>query len=152
MLFSARKGKGFFVMTEILAAASQGMQNVYTPLSLKAHFIFCIAATAVYLLQFYRRGSWHYLLIMAAVDATFATQTSLCKTSGSIAVLGLVEIVLLIFAAVFYAKYAREQKAAEAAENAEADEENERRHNAEKIQRAHDKQIVDNAFEDGDGE
>lgn len=140
-------------MPEILSSAYQGMQNVYTPLSAKAHFVFCLIATVVYLLQFYRRGSWHYLVIMAAVDVTFVTQTSICRTSGAIAVLGAVEFVLLAFAAVLSIRFSRSQKAAaavQAEEQARLDEEKERRQTAEKLQRSKDKKIVDNAFDDGE--
>lgn len=137
-------------MLEILSSVQQGMQNVYTPLSLKVHFIFCLVATVVYLLQFYRRGSWHYLVIMAAIDITFVTQTSICKTSGAIAALGVIEAVLLVFAAVLYFQFSRKQKEAVKAAEAEQDEENERRRLTEKIQRAKDKKIIDNAFDDND--
>ena len=61
-------------MLELLANNATGMQNVYTPLPFKVHFIFCIIATLLYLVQFYRKRSAYYLLIMAAIDLTFVTQ------------------------------------------------------------------------------
>jgi thiol:disulfide interchange protein len=144
-------------MLELLTSAeAQGLQNVYTPLSLKAHFVFCAVATVLYLTLFYRRGSWHYLAVMAAVDATFATQTSLCTTSRSIAVLGIIEIVLLSLALVLYLQFRKnqpaEQKEAAKKQAEQADEDNERRQLAEKIQKAKDKKFVDSAFDDGDGD
>lgn len=141
-------------MIEILAEEVQGMQNVYTPLSLRAHFIFCMIATVLYLALFYRRGSWHYLAVMAAVDATFATQTSLCSTSRSIAVLGVIETVLLVLALVLYIRFKKNQPAGEKEaaklKAAQIDEENERRQNVEKLQQAKDSKFVDGAFEDDD--
>lgn len=138
------------ILTSITSSASseQGLQNIYTPISMKVHFIFCLFATILYLIQFYRRGSWHYLLIMAAIDATFVTQTSIGNSSSSIAVLGLVELILLSAAAAVYLKFAKKQKAEMKAAEAAADKENERRQIAEKIQRAKDKKLIDNAFED----
>lgn len=143
-------------MLEILAQTEQGMQNVYTPLSLKTHFIFCAAATVLYLVLFYRRGSWHYLLTMAAIDLTFATQTSLCQTGSSIKILALIEVILLASSAFFCLRYSKQQKALLKAENPDGTDEKgkkdekERRNLAEKRQHTEDKKIVDNAFEDGD--
>ena len=62
-----------------LFSATQGLQNVYTPFPFKMHLGFCIIATILYLIQFYRRGSFHYLVLMAAIDLTFLTQTTICN-------------------------------------------------------------------------
>ena len=96
----------------LLYAASQ-MQNVYTPLGFTPHLIFCIAATAVYCTQYYRKHSSHYLLLALAVDGTFLTQLN--TDSIFITLLGIVEAALLIAAGVFAYKFSKEQKAAEAA-------------------------------------
>ena len=131
-----------------LSYAVEGMQNVYTPFSLKLHAIFCVIATAVYLMQYYRKGSLHYLAIMAAVDLTFVTQTPLCQTGTRVAVLGIIEVAVLAIAFVLNLNYSKQQKAKKAAENAAADEQEERRKNAEREQSEKDSNVVDNAFED----
>ncbi|MCD8094745.1 MAG: hypothetical protein LUE12_01255 [Ruminococcus sp.] len=131
----------------LTATAEEGLQNVYTPLSMKAHFIFCLIATALYLVQFYRRGSWHYLLIMFAVDLTFATQLSFCQTSSVVSILALVEIVLLALALLFYVKFTREKKTVKIEPD---DEERKAKCNVEKAQRLEQSRPVDNAFEDED--
>lgn len=139
-------------MTQIFATVTEGLQNVYTPLPLKIHFILCIIATVVYLMQFYRRGSWHYLMLMIAFDLTFITQTSLCRSSSAVGILAIAEAAVLAAAIVLYVSFTRAQKAMKAAENAELDKAEERRKAAEKAQTAEDKKIVDNAFSDADDE
>lgn len=99
-------------MTEILASSSEAMQNVYTPLPLKLHLIFCIIATVIYLIQFSRKGSAHYLVIMLAVDLTFVTQ--ICTKTIVMNCLFGAEIVLLILAAVLSFRFNKKQKAASA--------------------------------------
>lgn len=98
-------------MIETLAQDITTMQNVYTPLPFKVHFIFCMIATVVYLLQFARKGSVHYLLIMAAIDLTFVTQ--ICTTNVVISCLFAAEVILLVCAAVSSHKYNKKLKAAE---------------------------------------
>lgn len=131
-----------------LFSAAQGLQNVYTPFPFKMHLGFCIIATILYLIQFYRRGSFHYLVLMAAIDLTFLTQTTICNDGSRVAVLGIVEVALLAIAAVLNIHYSKQQKAVKAAANAAADEQNERKKNAEREQSEKDKAVVDNAFED----
>ena len=131
-----------------LFSAAQGLQNVYTPFPMKMHLGFCVIATALYLVQFYRKGSWHYLVMMAAVDLTFLTQTAVCRTGERIAVLGITEAALLAIAFVLNRHYSKELKAQTAAANAAADEQNERRKAAEREQSEKDREVVDNAFED----
>lgn len=154
-------------MAHMLTALANdvGMQNVYTPLTMGRHLLFCFAATVIYLVQFYRKGSWHYLLIMAAIDLTFITQTSFGTSKTAINILGLLEALLLIGAFVCYKITTKNAPAAEAAEASDdndnteniADigedddsEEAQRRRMAEKIRRAKDKMIIENAFEDND--
>lgn len=132
----------------ILASASEGMQNIFTPLTATTHLVFCIIATIVYLLQFYRRGSWHYMLIMLAVDLTFLTQTPACQNQSSVAVLGVFEALILIAAFIVYLPYGKKLKAQTAAADAETDKENERQKQAEREAAEQDSDPVDSAFED----
>ncbi|MBR4555042.1 MAG: hypothetical protein IKO27_05555 [Ruminococcus sp.] len=122
------------------------MQNVYTPLSLTVHIIFCVIATALYLTLYYRRGSVHYLLLMFAIDATIITQY--WTTTLSITLLGISEIVLVGTAIFFYVKYSRKLKAENAAKEAAAKEAEERARAAEKAESDKDQKLVDNAFDD----
>ncbi len=131
-----------------LLAAETGMQNIFTPLSATAHFVFCIIATIVYLLQFYRRGSWHYILIMLAIDLTFLTQTPVCRGQSAVGVLGIIEALVLIAAFVVYLPYGKKLKAEAAAADAETDKENARQKEAERTEAEKDSNPVDNAFED----
>ncbi|MCR5141365.1 MAG: hypothetical protein K6C68_02385 [Ruminococcus sp.] len=129
-------------------AEQTGMQNIFTPLTATAHMVFCIIATIVYMLQFYRRGSWHYLLLMLAVDLTFLTQTPVCRGQSSVAILGAVEAVILIAAFIVYLPYSKKLKAETAAADAETDKENERQKQAELAEAEKDSKPVDNAFEE----
>lgn len=125
-----------------------GMQNVHTPLTSGQHFGFCLIATAVYLLQFYKRGGWHYLLIMLAVDLTYVTQTSLCTENRDFLILGIAEALILGAAMVLSIRFNKRQKAARLAAEAASDEAAERRTAAENEQREHDEKLVDNAFDE----
>lgn len=115
------------------------MQNVYTPLPFTAHLIFCIAATAVYCTQYYRKHSSHYLLLALAVDGTFLTQIN--TDSIFITLLGIVELALLIAAAVFAFNFSKEQKEKEKAAKAEGEEEH-------KPPQEEKENAVDAAFDD----
>lgn len=129
-------------MAEILTQQAGQLQNVYTPLPLTAHFVFCIIATIVYLVQFYRKGSYHYLLMMAAVDATIITQFR--TTPAAIAGLAICEAVLLVCAAVLSFRYNKALKKLHEKEDCEAKKAEE----IEKAQAEKDKKLVDNAFDD----
>ena len=61
-------------MIETLAAETATLQNVYAPLPFKVHMIFCVIATLLYITQFIRKGSCHYLTLMIAIDLTIVTQ------------------------------------------------------------------------------
>ena len=61
-------------MIETLAAETATLQNVYAPLPFKVHMIFCVIATLLYITQFIRKGSYHYLTLMIAIDLTIVTQ------------------------------------------------------------------------------
>ncbi len=87
------------------------MQNIYAPLPLTAHLIFCTLATLLYATLFNRRGKKHYLVIMIAIDLTLMTQFWTDKVV--IFALGFSEAVLLILAAALAIKSGREEKARE---------------------------------------
>ena len=131
-----------------LLSANEGMQNISTPFPTNVHFVFCLIATIVYFLQFYRRGSWHYMLLLLAVDLTFLTQTPICRSQNAVMVLGIVEAVILIAAFIVYLPYGKRLKAETAAADAEADKQAERRKEAEQAEAEKDSKPVDNAFED----
>ncbi|MCR5122801.1 MAG: hypothetical protein K6B74_10310 [Ruminococcus sp.] len=135
----------------ILDEAVTGLQNIYTPFTPKQHLVFCIFGTAIYLIQFYRRGGWHNLLLMLGIDLTYLTQTSLCNTSDTIWILGVAEIIVLGAAFFFSYKFNKQQKALKAAgvtaETPPADDEA-RSDTITKEAAEKDADIVDNAFEE----
>lgn len=130
--------------------ANEGLQNVFTPFPMKMHLIFCVIATVLYLVQYYRKGSPHYLLLMFAADITFLTQTELCGRDGFITALGTAEVVLLTASIVSYIFYSRKLRAERAATDAEENEQEERRKKAEAAQEKLDRDYVENAFEDNE--
>ena len=134
------------LMTLFVESDGSKMQNVYTPLSLTAHLIFCFLATALYLAMYYRRGSVHYLLLMAAIDATIITQY--WTSSAAITALGIAEAILICGAIFFYIKYSKKVKAENAAKEAARKEAEERAKAAEKADADENAKIVDNAFDD----
>lgn len=75
------------------------------------HMGFCIFATIIYLLEFYRKRSPHYLLMMLAVDATFLVQ--LFPNSTMVGILAVIEGVLLIGAIVLAVVWSKKRKAQE---------------------------------------
>ena len=138
-------------MTQIFSdMTSEGLQNVYNPLPLKMHIGLCIIATVLYLIQYRRRGSWHYILLMIGIDLTYLTQTSLCYKTGFIPALGVAEGLILAGALVTYKQFSKKEKEKRAAAAAAADEADERRKAVEKEQAKIDKNVVDSAFEDGE--
>ncbi|MDO5125435.1 MAG: hypothetical protein Q4D35_03555 [Ruminococcus sp.] len=130
-------------MSEIFVA--NNMQNVYTPLPFKMHFLFCIIATLLYILQFYRKRSSYYIFIMCAIDLTFVTQYYTNKP----VIIGLfvAEIILIICAVISSHLYNKKIRA----ENAINQIESERQKEIEKAMTDNDKKIVDNAFDDKEG-
>lgn len=133
-------------MFELLVNNQVGLQNVYTPLPFKIHLAFCILATVVYLVQFYRKHSAYYLFIMFAIDLTFITQYSTGK--GVVIALFAAEVVLIVLAIVSAVLNNKKKKAANAAADAVRKQELEDKKNAENNAAEHDKKIVDNAFDD----
>lgn len=122
--------------------ASSGMQNVYTPLPFKMHFIFCVIATLLYLVQFYRKRSLYYLFIMAAIDLTFVTQYY--TTKPVIIALFVAEIILIVCAVISSHKYNKRIKA----ENAQKEKELAQKKEMEKAFSDNEKKFVNNAFDD----
>lgn len=133
-------------MIQILAKGAQQLQNVYTPLPLSAHFVFCLIATLLYLVQFCRKGSYHYLLLMFAVDATICTQFWTSPTA--ISALGLCEVALLAAAAVLSFRYSKAMKKLNAEKLAEQDSEEKKAKSVQKAESEKDDKLVDNAFDD----
>lgn len=106
--------------------AKDELQNVYVPLPLKVHVIFCIIATIIYILEIYRKKSPHYLFMMLAVDATLLMHAF--PNSTMVAVLAVIEGVLLgaaITVAIIESKKRKARAALAAAEQAEDVKENE---------------------------
>lgn len=96
-------------MIETLAAETATLQNVYAPLPFKVHMIFCVIATLLYITQFIRKGSYHYLTLMIAIDLTIVTQFT--TKSFVIGVLFGAEAALLAATAFISHRFAKKQKA-----------------------------------------
>lgn len=135
-------------MLEILTNKSSELQNVYTPLPFNIHFGFCILATLLYLVQFWRKKSAYYLLIMIAVDLTFVTQYWTSKP----VIWGLAIAEILLIAAAVVSAYLHNKKVK--AENAEKiameNQALKNKKEAELAEAEKDKKVVENAFEDVD--
>lgn len=125
------------------------LQNVYTPLPFRIHFVFCILATLLYLVQFYRKRSAYYLFIMAAIDLTFITQ--FWSSKPVIWGLGIAEIILIVLAAFSAHRYNKKAKAENAEKDAQAAKVLAEKREAEKSFTEENKKIVDNAFDDEKG-
>ena len=133
-------------MLELFANNPAELQNVYTPLPFNIHFGFCLIATLIYLVQYWRKRSAYYLFVMIAIDLTFVTQYFTSKPV--IWVLAIAEV-LLIIAAIVSAYLHNKKIKAEKAEEIEAEKQAyENKKEAEKAQTEMDKQVVENAFED----
>lgn len=134
-------------MLQILADQEEKIvQNVYTPFSLTTHLIFCIIATVLYIVQYRRKGSVHYLFLMFAIDATFITQfwTSVIART----LLAIAEIVLIGLTIFYHVKFYKQQKAEFEKKVAARKEAEEKAKAAEEAAREADSEIVDNAFDD----
>ncbi|MGN1114220.1 MAG: hypothetical protein ACI4RC_03740 [Oscillospiraceae bacterium] len=133
-------------MFQLLAAANEGLQNVYTPFPMKAHFIICIITTLLYLVLYYRKHCAYYLLIMLGIDLTFITQ--IWTTAPVIVGLLIVEVAIIVAAFISLSKYNKKTKLKQA-EQLKAEKEMQKAQKAaEKAQTAEDKKIIDNAFEE----
>ncbi len=95
-------------MLQILADESATLQNVYAPLPLGIHVVFCIIATAVYAALFARRKTYNYLCLMAAVDLTLMTQ--FFTDDPVIAALFIIEVGLLAASAIYSFRASRKKK------------------------------------------
>lgn len=90
------------------------MQNVYVPLPLKHHLIFCIIATVVYILEIYKKRTLNYLFVMLAVDATLLMQ--LFPSPEMVVSLAIMEAIWLSAALVLSIINYKKKKAAAAAD------------------------------------
>ena len=133
-------------MLELFANNPAELQNVYTPLPFNIHFGFCLIATLIYLVQYWRKRSAYYLFVMIAIDLTFVTQYFTSKP----VIWGLaIAEVLLIIAAIVSAYLHNKKIKAEKVDEIEAEKQAyENKKEAEKAQTEMDKQVVENAFED----
>jgi len=131
-----------------LAAIDDGskMQNVYTPLSFGVHLGFCIIATLLYLVLYYRKGSLHYLTLMFAIDLTFITQ--FWTSTAARVLLGIAEALLIGATIFFYIRFSRKLKAENAAREAARKAQLEKAKSAMKKDDEENSKIVDNAFDD----
>lgn len=123
-----------------------GLQNVYTPLPFKIHLIFCIFATIVFLVQFFRKNRISYLLATLAIDATIATHFAF-DNKTIILVLQIIELLLVIgciidivLAYINHRKKTREQKAEESILEKQQKE-------REQKEILSDKDVLENAFD-----
>lgn len=128
--------------------AAVGQQNVYTPIPVRIHFIFCLIATLLYLAQFYRRRSAYYLFIMSAIDITFITQY--WTTRPVIIGLAIAEAVLIVLAIISSIVYNRKVKAKNAAATIARRQAIVAQKEAEEAAAKENKKFVDNAFDDED--
>ncbi len=134
--------------------AKDNMQNVYAPLPLTAHIIFCALATLLYAVLFNRRGKRHYLIVMIAIDMTIMTQ--FWTDSVVIMALGISEVILLALAIFLGYKENKEEKERDKERRELAEKkrlEREEKARSEKLfvkQEYIDQNFVDNAFEDDD--
>lgn len=100
------------MITSFVYLLAQSTQDVHKPFNLGLHLIFCIAATVVYGLQYIDKKSLHYLFMLLACDLTFVVQIN--TSDVTIGVLFVLELIMLIGAAVFSVKYNKKLKAEEA--------------------------------------
>lgn len=123
-----------------------GLQNVYTPLPFDIHLIFCIFATVVLMIQFFRKNRICYLLATLAIDATLATHLAF-ENKTVILVLQIIELLLvigcvidIILAYIDRRKKTREEKAEESILEKQQKE-------REKKEVLSDQDVLDNAFD-----
>ena len=100
-------------MLEIFAEENVKLQNVYAPLSLSMHIGFCVIATLVYAALFYRRRTYNYLCLLAAVDLTIITQ--FFPEERVITALFIIEIGLIAASAIYSFRASKAKKTAAAA-------------------------------------
>lgn len=85
-------------------------QNIYAPFDLSFHLFFCIAATLIYAVQFFRKGYPHYILMIIAIDITLVAQFT--ASEKHIIILGIVEILLLAVIFILMARISLKRKRA----------------------------------------
>lgn len=96
-------------MNFLTGITNTGVQNVHAPLPLMAHILFCLIATALYIVQFKRKGLNYYIYLTIAVDLTLATQ--FYTQDYVILALAVAEIILLVMAFVSQHKNKKKIKA-----------------------------------------
>lgn len=89
-------------MIEILAKTNSTLKNLCT-LPMGMHLTFCIIATIVYIIQYARKKSLHYILMLIAFDLTFITQ--IYVSQPLLIVLAIAEAGLLTGAGILSHKY-----------------------------------------------
>ena len=94
-------------MVEILTKTNSTLKSLCT-LPMTMHLTFCIIATLVYSIQFIRKKSLHYILMLIAFDLTFITQ--IYVSEPLLIVLAVAEAALLTGAAVLSHKYNKEHE------------------------------------------
>ncbi len=129
-----------------LLANQEGLQNVYTPLPLGIHIVFCIFATVVLLIQYSRKSRICYLLATIAVDATLITHLAF-EHKAVILTLEIIELLLvagcIIDIAIAYMKK-REKMRAEKEQKNLLDRRQKEREKREVIS---DSDVLDRAFD-----
>lgn len=97
-------------MDMISILANNNIQNVHAPLPLVAHIAFCVIATALYVIQYKRKGINYYIYLTLAVDLTLMTQ--FFAQDYVILAIAVAEIILLVMAFVSQWNYKKQQKMA----------------------------------------
>lgn len=97
-------------MDMISILASNNIQNVHAPLPLVAHILFCVIATALYIVQYQRKKINYYIYLLIAVDLTLMTQ--FFTQDYVILAIAVAEIILLVMAFVSQWNYKKQQKMA----------------------------------------
>ena len=144
------KGRKYKLLS--LLEKAPEMQNIYAPLPLSAHLVFCVLSTLLYAVLFNRRGKKHYLILMIAIDLTLMTQFWTDKMV--IFALGIAEAILIIMTIVLTVKENKEEKEAEEIRLAKeriVRREQEEKKKSEKLfinEEYIDKNFVDNAFDE----
>lgn len=71
------------------------IENIYAPFPFPLHLGFCIFATLFLILQLYRKKNIYYILLMLGIDLTLTTQYT--QNEKIVLILGIVELILLIW-------------------------------------------------------
>lgn len=99
-----------FILDMISVLSNNNIQNVHAPLPLVAHILFCVIATALYIVQYQRKKINYYIYLLIAVDLTLMTQ--FFTQDYVIVAIAVAEIILLVMAFVSQWNYKKQQKMA----------------------------------------